>query len=345
MDGADKPFDGGGAKKRFVMEVIAWDKLSDYIGKQLPAVIPIAGKRKLSIAVGKGARTLSLRIPHEGKDAGLASPYRELTYEITTVDGKRVLELATSAPELFHGFYLFAVLVAEHIEERGEEVLNAIRRAQQTFGQLLFKRSLLSEEKQTGLMGELCLLRGVLRRWGKAGFSSWVGPAGERHDFRIDDVEIEVKSTTSTIRKHHINGAGQLEPSPGKTLYLLSFQFELAGMGSGQTLPGSVETVRDLLRTDVEQKASFDQFLKTLGYHDADAELYVQSYQLRSRPVLVPVDKECPKITGDELRKAVAPALLARVSAVEYVVDVSGLGFPEGSKRFAEVLRNLPPLE
>jgi len=101
MDGADKSRDGGGPEKGPVMEVIAWDKLSDYIGKQLPAVIPIAGKKRLSIAVGKSARTLSLRIPYDGEDAGLASPYRELTYEITAVEGRRVLELATAAPELF----------------------------------------------------------------------------------------------------------------------------------------------------------------------------------------------------------------------------------------------------
>jgi len=327
------------------MEVIAWDKLSDYIGKQLPAVIPIAGKKRLSIAVGKSARTLSLRIPYDGEDAGLASPYRELTYEITAVEGRRVLELATAAPELFHGFYLFAVLVAEHMEERGEEVLNAVRRAQQTFGQLLLKRTLMSEDRQTGLMGELCLLEGILQRWGKAGFSAWVGPAGERHDFRLGDSEIEVKSTTSAVRKHRINGAGQLEPSPGKTLYVLSFQFELAGMGGGQTLPDRIEAVRKLLMSDVEQKTSFDQHLKALGYHDADAELYLQPYQLRSQPMLVLVDKDCPKVTGDELGKAVCPTLLARISAVEYEVDLSGLGYLEGSKRFAEVLQGVAPLK
>src|SRR5688572_22621181 len=122
------------------MEVISWEKLSDYIGKQLPAVIPIAGKHRLSLAVGKDARTLSLRIPYSGDVSDLVSPYREVAYEITAVEGRRVLELLTATPDLFHGFYLFAVLVVEHVEERGDDVLNAIRRAQHVFGQLLVKR-------------------------------------------------------------------------------------------------------------------------------------------------------------------------------------------------------------
>lgn len=327
------------------MEVIAWEKLSDYIRKQLPAVIPIAGKKRLSIAVGKGARTLSLRIPYDGESAGPASPYRELTYEVTSVEGKRVLELATFAPELFHGFYLFAVLVAEHIEERGEDVLNAVRRAQHIFGQLLLKRSLMSEERQIGLMGELCFLQGILRRYGNAGFGAWVGPAGERHDFRIDNSEIEVKSTTAATRRHRINGVGQLEASPGKTLYVLSFQFEIAGMGGGHTLAGRIEAVRKLLMDDMERKISFEQYLKALGYDDADAPLYMQSYQLRSRPVLVPVNEDCPKVTGEELGKAVRQDLVARISAVEYEVDFSGLGYHEGSKHFAEVLQGVVPVE
>src|SRR5258708_33286828 len=122
------------------MEVIAWEKLSDYIGKQLPAVIPIIGQLRLALAVGRNARTLSLRIPYSGELATLVSPYREVAYDISSVEGKRVLELATSSPDLFHAFYLFAVLVAEHIEERGDEVLNAVRRAQTDVGHGRVKR-------------------------------------------------------------------------------------------------------------------------------------------------------------------------------------------------------------
>lgn len=327
------------------MEVIAWDKLSDYIGKQLPAVIPIAGKRRLSIAVGKSASTLSLRIPYDGENVGLASPYRELTYEIAAVEGQRVLELTTSSPELFHGFYLFAVLIAEHIEEHGEEILAAVRRAQQTFGQLLLRRSLITEARQIGLMGELCFLQGVLRGWGNAGFSAWLGPAGERHDFRMGDTEIEVKSTTAGARRHLINGLGQLEPSPGRNLYVLSIQFELAGMGGGRTLPDRIQNIRGLLNAHVEQRSAFEEYVKALGYIDADAPLYMRAFQLRSRPVLVPVNADFPKLTGEEVAKVVPAALLPRIDSVQYEVDLGGLGYPEGSSRFTEVLQNISTLE
>jgi len=327
------------------MEVIGWEHLSDYIRKQLPAVIPITGRHRLSLAVGKNARTLSLRIPYSGRLEPLVSPYREVAYEITSVDGKRILELQTSSVDLYHAFYLFAALVAEHIEERGDEVLNAIRRAQHVFGQLLTKRSLLSDERQVGLIGELCVLHAVIRDWGKTGFSAWVGPAGERHDFRFGATEIEVKATASASRKHRIHGAGQLEASPGRTLYVLSLQFELAGMGAGETLPGRVKAVGRLLGEDVQLTTTFEGFLKGLGYDSADAELYIRRYQFRSRPALVPVDRNCPKITDRELRKAVVQSTFSRIGGIEYEIDVGGLGYPEGSKEYGQVLKRLRPLE
>lgn len=327
------------------MEAISWERLSDYIGRQLPAVIPITGKHGLSLVVGKNARTISLRIPYTGERTGLVSPYREVAYEIASVEGKPVLELVTSSPDLFHAFYLFAVLVAEHIEERGDEVLDAIRRAQHVFGQLLVKRALLSEERQLGLNGELCVLQGILKGWGKSGLSAWVGPAGERHDFRFGNLEIEVKSTTGTTRKHRINGAGQLEPSPRRTLYVLSLQFELAGLGGGHTLPGRVDSVRRLLCADVQLENAFQGYLKQLGYEAENAPLYIQRYQLRSRPALVLVDQECPKITGEELGKALAKSSLSRIGEIEYEIDLSGLGFTEGSKHYSEVLKKVGPLE
>lgn len=327
------------------MEVIGWENLSDYIGKQLAAVIPIAGRHRLAFVVGKNARTLSLRIPYAGTLASLVSPYREVAYEITSVEGRRILELRTSTPELYHAFYLFAALVAEHIEERGDDVLNAIRRAQQVFGQLLTKRTLLSDERQVGLIGELCLLHAVIRDWGKKGFAAWVGPAGERHDFRFGTSEVEVKATTSAARKHRIHGAGQLEASPGRTLYVLSLQFELAGMGAGETLPGRIQRLGRLLADDLQLTTVFEGFLKRLGYQNADAELYMRRYQFRSRPVLVPVDRNCPKITGAELKKGVAPGTLSRIGGIEYEIDVGGLGYSEGSKEYGKVLKRLGPLE
>lgn len=327
------------------MQVIAWEKVADYIVKQLPAVIPIAGTQRLSLAIGKDARTLSLRIPYSGEIAGLTSPYREVAYEIALVDGKRVLELTTASPELFHGFYLFAALVVEHIEERGDEVLNAIRRAQHVLGQLLVKRALLSEERQVGLIGELCFLGAILRGWGKAGIDAWVGPAGERHDFRFGNSEIEVKTTTSSARKHRVNGADQLEPSPGRVLYLLSIQFELAGMGAGQTLPERIAETRKLLRDDVQLVNMYEGYLRTLGYEGVNATLYTQRYQLRSRPILVPVDSRFPKITGVELKTALAETALSRIARIEYDIDVSGLGYGEESKQYREILKNVGSLE
>src|SRR5512135_1087339 len=106
------------------MEIIAWEKLSDYIGRRLPAVIPIPGKHRLAMVVGRNASSLSIRIPVGEDVMAPVSPYREVAYAIAAVDRQRVLELTTSTPELFHAFYLFSALLAEHIEDRGDHVLN-----------------------------------------------------------------------------------------------------------------------------------------------------------------------------------------------------------------------------
>lgn len=319
------------------MEIIAWEKLSDYIGKRLPAVLPVAGKHRLALVVGKDAGSLGLRIPVSASVIAPVSPYREVAYAIAFVERTRVLELTTSSPELFHGFYLFAALVIEHIEERGDEVLNAIKRAQHVLGQLLIKRPLLSEERQLGLIGELALLEAVLRGWGTSGFSAWVGPLGERHDFRFGDVEVEVKSTASSARKHRINGVGQLEASPGRSLYILSLQFEAAGMGAGRTLTDRVGAVEKLLRGDVELVARFDRYLSTVGYRSADSALYVEPYEFRSRPELVPVDANCPKIATEELMRAVPKNTVGRIGEVTYEVDLSGLGHNEDTEAYRRI--------
>lgn len=253
--------------------------------------------------------------------------------------------MITTSPELFHGFYLFAALVTERIEERGDDVLNAIRRAQHVLGQLLIKRALLSQERQVGLIGELYFLHAILRGWGKAGIDAWVGPAGERHDFRFGDSEIEVKTTTSSARKHRVNGADQLEPSPARVLYLLSIQMELAGMDAGHTLPERIAATRMLLSDDVQLVNTYDSYLKALGYEGSDAALYAQRYQLRSRPTLVPVDAKFPKITRAELKAALSESLLPRIADIEYEVDVNGLGYSEGSEQYGKVLKKIGRFE
>jgi len=85
--------------------------------------------------------------------------------------------------------------------------------------------------------------------------------------------------------------------------------------------------------------------LKGLGYENADAPLYMQAYQLRSRPALVPVNEACPKLTGEQIIRVVPAALFSRIDAVQYELDLGGLGYLEGSSQFAEVMRNIPALE
>ena len=190
-----------------------------------------------------------------------------------------------------------------------------------------------------GLLGELLVLRALMKSQGQSAANAWVGPNGEPHDFRFGAVELEVKSTTHTSRRHVINGLAQLQHSPGRRLYVLSLQFAPAGGSPGFTLPALVADLRAALK-DHELAATLDRHLGSLGYRNEDSPFYAAPFQLRAPALLVEVDAALPRLTASVLEGAWGSSS-DRISEVQYVLTLDGLGHPEGSDAYTQVLKNV----
>jgi len=323
------------------MEVISWDNLQDYFDKRLAALLPVKSGRRVSIFVGPEASSLGLRVPVGVADTFEPSPYREIDIELKSVDGNRVVELSTSAQYLFRKFYLFSVDIIELLERTNIAVPQAISVSLESWGQLLSRKNLMSEASWLGLYGELCFLEALIAARGLEALTAWTGPRGERHDFRIGNDEFEVKSTKRERRIHIVNGLGQLEPTSGKRLFLLSLHFELAGSGSGYSLPEKISALRGLINNNGEKLRELEEGIKRTGYRDVDSVFYCDRLQMRSPPHLIPVDADCPRITSAELINKLGPTVLQRICEVTYEVSVEGLGYQEGSPQYTSVLRGV----
>lgn len=186
---------------------------------------------------------------------------------------------------------------------------------------LLAARPRISEEKQIGLFGELLLFRALLDDFDEYSVVDWwLGPLAEERDYAFPAFDAEVKTTLGESRTHVIHGAGQLEPSPGRSLWLVSVQITRAGGDpNGMRLPALIGEIRERLTGTRDR---FVGHLASQGWDDDDAVMYPTAYVLRTTPAAYLVDDDFPAVTPGRLHSVVPHSDL--VSDVTYRVDVSG---------------------
>lgn len=318
----------------------AWDDLRrDYIEPGLPHRLVVRASPGILVFTDDAAARLGARFELPvGAPPAPPSMLEQIAVTDVTADGRRWLEVSTSAPRLYESFYRLvgqisgAVLadVAPHA---------ALAQAVELWDTLVEQTTVLSEERQAGLFGELLFLERLATAGVAQAVAAWVGPDRQAHDFRLGEVEFEVKTTSSAKRIHTINGIGQLSPSVGCSLYLISMQTADAGTG-GRTLPELVDSLRALLPTG--DAKGFEARLEASGYAERHHAHYGRRRRLRSSMALIPVVDGVPRLTPDAL--SLLPAAFAgdRIGRVVYDIDVTGLGHVDGSPEFLAVI---PPVE
>ncbi len=86
-----------------------------------------------------------------------------------------------------------------------------------------------SQSEIIGLLGELVVLRTIVRIDPQRGLKSWFGPDQSRHDFEFAKHAIEAKTTTRVSTKSiEVHGKAQLSAAPGSSLHLTLIQVERA---------------------------------------------------------------------------------------------------------------------
>jgi len=321
---------------------ISWEALDGRIASGIPFVhripAPQAGIPALDIRVSERGEELAMWIPADGNGALSVSPLAAVAIEVIPGPAGRLIEIRTRTPALFQEIYGFFVSVSDKIQLNDTDPFAAVAETVDAWRDLLRAQAVLSEEAQLGLRGELHFMRQLIGRLGDAVLDAWTGPQRQPHDFRVGGREFEVKATRGVHHVHVVNGLHQLEPSPGRQLYIHSLRMAPAGAQAGTTLSQEIEQTRALLPPTGQLR--LDRILRThYGYAPGHADWYPLRLQLAAPPRLVPVDASCPRITAGML-SAIPHA--DRLGDVRYRVNLEGLGHPEGSPAYDAIL-SIPP--
>ena len=195
--------------------------------------------------------------------------------------------------------------------------------------------SVLSGERQRGLVAELLLLRRLLLLGREHGVGSqvvldrWWGPVGGKRDFAAVGISIEVKSTALNTRTHHIASIDQLDPmSPGEQVYVYS-----VGIKSEPTvdrkLPSYVADCVSVM-ADTPGRAvvgtavhSFYQKLESAGYLPRFGDLYRSEPGIMPNPLLPPKLFHTSDLDRVRMSSFKGDRLPSMVTAISYEINIS----------------------
>ena len=175
-----------------------------------------------------------------------------------------------------------------------------------------------STGKVAGLVAELLVLNRLLDRSPSA-WRAWRGPTGDRHDFRVGNVSLEVKASLHSVASGvTINGLGQLDAPTGGTLHLLHLVLEPVANG--------VLSLANLARSAMskaDEPSRIETLLNGAGCPDAFAEEWNRHRFRRESEDLYEVRPGFPRLTRTMLIDGLVPH---GVHDVAYTIDLSAAG-------------------
>lgn len=318
-------------------ELIGWHQLKlNYIEPGIPLEHSLLESPKLSLVYDPSPSSLGLRLqvsatPRSWNGLG---PLRNIEVRNVAISGISHIEVLTAAPDLFRPIYALISDVLTRLADGESDCLRALELSLRDFDSLLSSSTPLTKEEVVGLYGELLVLLEIGSR-DAANFDCWVGFDGQSHDFRLGDIELEVKTTTANVRKHVIHGLNQLTPSPGHRLSLVSIRLGTVGLAGGESLNMLVARVREALASNPSSADRFNAALKALNYDPSQAECEVK-YVLAAPVVSVAVGPEYPELSHAWLSQTLGAGPAARVHHVELTLDLEGLGSPLNAHELLE---------
>lgn len=304
------------------------ETLAAYFDAGHPAEQRLAEEPLCVLGIDPPRGELTLRTPATGSDIDV-SAYRMIRTDIVEEPGDETVwfRVTVEAKGIEYEAYSLLQAVTDQLQQ-GDDLERALHVALDAFRGLLARAPRLSEDQEIGLFGELVALDRLIDGVGETkALAAWLGPRAEEHDFVLGEADVEVKTTRSERRIHVIHGLGQLTPTPGRPLHLMSVQVTGAGAaGNGETLPELIERIRRRLRSG---RTDFDDRLTDCGWEDAQADLlYTTRLLVRSEPRFYNVDGAFPAITSAGLSRIVTRPELVR--SIDYRIDVTDLE-PQGT--------------
>ena len=130
-----------------------------------------------------GGTTLGMRIEGSGPHLDTLALPRAVHLAVQSDQ----IELFATDPEVFEPFYAFLLDVANRLQISGEAPEAAVTEALAAWRRMLAAPTLMGDDPQTGLLGELWILERLMLGMGTEAFDAWTGPKSEAHDFRLGD--------------------------------------------------------------------------------------------------------------------------------------------------------------
>lgn len=211
--------------------------------------------------------------------------------------------------EIDEVFALFIENIYESINNLDDEskvinqTLDSIAKWKKLFDKI--KSTLLTEEEQKGLIGELLFISESIENEVPKDtiIENWFGPDYYNKDFIINNKGFEIKTTTQDRPTLKISSEQQLDKQDLDILYLIQYNLE-ESRSNGFTLPEIINKVRIEIAVNYILKSKFDEKLIQIGYNEDDSAKYDTKYKLIEKYVY-DVNKDFPKITKSTLPKGI----------------------------------------
>ncbi|WP_062529101.1 PD-(D/E)XK motif protein [Demequina rhizosphaerae] len=300
------------------------ETLSDFLASGLVTRHALSKAPRCELVIDAVRKELRLETPATESVPDVAA-YDRIRFDVVDRigdDAAALFQLAVDVDGAAYEGYSLLMSVVDQLED-GATFRSAVDIALATYRDLLSRARGLSDEQQTGLFGELGVLLHLMDSVGEEpALRAWLGPENEEHDFVLEDVDLEVKTTLGERRVHVIGSASQLSATGERPLYLVSLQVTKAGdAAGGETLPERVARVRQRLGRATHL---IEEHLRRLGWDDDRAlSLYRRRYLQRTQPRAYLVDEDFPAIDHHDIASVVSQPEL--VLAVSYRIDLTSL--------------------
>jgi hypothetical protein len=305
------------------LQSIPWEKIKNQLNKKHLISNLVKGNPNTQLFVGQNS--MKYFIPtNEVNDDDLKGlkKLKFITILKDTIQDVDGVSLLVNNKDRMEVFYDFVVFTNQKLGSDGAPSLTTLKNSVQLW------RGLLSQYKnqdqlERGLIGELWVLNNLIDLYGPRFVEYWIGPTHQRHDFRFDDVELEIKTTNSKDRTHTISSVEQLEATDGSKLYLISILLTSTTKSNSSSI-----SVHDLF-LEIQEKLEEDHnalFVSLVRDYLLDPDLYNHfntPYALTDIPKIILVNEEFPKISLDEYHNLKAHERIRRIT---YALNVDNLG-------------------
>ncbi len=194
---------------------------------------------------------------------------------------------------------------------------------------------ILSDERQTGLYGELYLLQRFALEGIDIGkiVNAWTGSKKTSQDYEFGTAAVEVKSSAAVdATRINITNSRQLDDTGLGNLFLVRILFD-ARQGDERTLPILIEAIRkNIQKNSPEAGLDFEEKLLGAGYQDKHIEQYSTRMYSERELVFYQVYGDFPRLLEENLPEG--------VTKVSYEVALDAChGFIVDNKKAIEAVR------